>query len=114
MAHMDRVFTTRAHHLLTNILEGRKDALVTHLYTLGNPLLAQTMMQRDRRAALHVPPRLLVLEKDDRMGTEVTYILPSSLIAVSPSGVVDEELQKAAEVVDEKFERLVQWATREL
>lgn len=77
------------------------------LYTFGNPLVAQTMLQHDRYAALHVPPRLVVLEKADHAGTQVIYILPSSLIVVPVGGQVNTELKKAAEALDEKLERLV-------
>ncbi|KAH9929960.1 TT1751-like protein [Amylocystis lapponica] len=88
---------------------GSNDTPETHLYTFGNPLIAQTMLQHDLRAGFHVPPRLLVLQKADRDGTRVVYILPSSLtVAASVGGRLNEELKKAAEVLDKKLEKLVQ------
>ncbi|KAH9914670.1 hypothetical protein B0H21DRAFT_828297 [Amylocystis lapponica] len=104
------LFSALPHHVWLNGWYGRNDTPETHLYTFGNPLIAQTMLQHDLRAGLHVPPRLLVLQKADRDGTRVVYILPSSLIAASVGGRVNEELKKAAEVLDEKLEKLVQLA----
>ncbi|EMD35943.1 hypothetical protein CERSUDRAFT_115892 [Gelatoporia subvermispora B] len=83
-----------------------------HVYTLGNPLIAQTMLRHELATGLHVPPRILVLEKEDRSGTLVVYDLPSSIISPGLSGRVNEELKKAAEGLDEKLERLVTKVTR--
>ncbi|KAJ3572473.1 hypothetical protein NP233_g3069 [Leucocoprinus birnbaumii] len=78
------------------------------LYTIGNPLIAQTILRHDLRAGLHIPPRLLVQEKADRKGTFVMYQLPSSVMVIpgERDGTENEELKKAAEVLDKKFEAL--------
>ncbi|KAL6298933.1 hypothetical protein BKA93DRAFT_808970 [Sparassis latifolia] len=101
------LFSVLSHHPWLNGWFGRKDTPQTYLYTLGNPLVAQTMLQYDLYTGLHVPPRLLVLEKADRSGTQIIYILPSSLIAVPVGGEVNEQLKTAAEALDAKLENLV-------
>lgn len=69
---------------------------------LGNPLIAITMLKHDINAGLFVPIEILVIEKGE--GTEVIYVLPSSLIA----GVKkDSELVAAAEKLDSKLEALL-------
>ena len=83
----------------------------TTRYILGNPLVAETMLVHDPNVALNVPPTILVLENEDKGGTQVVYYLPSSIIAVSVTGVVKAELRAAAEVLDEKLEALVKRCT---
>ncbi|KAL6298944.1 hypothetical protein BKA93DRAFT_830279 [Sparassis latifolia] len=51
--------------------------------------------------------RLLVLQKADRSGTQIIYILPSSLIAVPVGGEVNQQFKKAAEALDAKLQNLV-------
>jgi len=80
-------------------------------YTFGNPLVAETMLQYDPFATLHVPLRLLVVEKADRSGTQVVYLQPSSVIVVPVDGKVNEDLQAAAEALDVKVERLMKKVT---
>ncbi|KAF7352844.1 TT1751-like protein [Mycena venus] len=77
------------------------------VYVLGNPVIAQTMLQYDLRGAVNIPPRLLVLEKADDAGTDVVYHLPSSVIALSDN----EKLRAAAEALDSKLEALVESIT---
>ncbi|KAJ7667963.1 hypothetical protein DFH06DRAFT_1184073, partial [Mycena polygramma] len=77
------------------------------VYVLGNPLIAQTMLQYDLRGAYNIPPRLLVLEKSDGTGTDVLYHLPSSVMVLSHN----EKLKAAAEVLDKKLEALVKRIT---
>lgn len=62
------------------------------------------MLQHDLTAGLHVPPKLLVVELEGGKGTSIVYDLPSSVVLV---GKPNAELKKAAEVLDEKFERMV-------
>lgn len=70
---------------------------------LGNPLVAITMLEHDLNAGLHVPVEVLLKELEGGKGTEIVYVLPSSLIAsVNP----DEKLQAAAKELDRKFEAL--------
>jgi uncharacterized protein (DUF302 family) len=72
-------------------------------WILGNPLIAITMMRRDITAGLFAPVELLVAENADRRGSTITYVRPSSLIAVGDDSV----LLQAALALDEKFEALV-------
>lgn len=65
------------------------------------------MIRIDLYTTLHVPPRMLVIEKPDRNGTEIVYLLPSSVFAVAVDGKVDEQLEAAAKRVDEKVETLI-------
>ncbi|XP_006460052.1 hypothetical protein AGABI2DRAFT_68010 [Agaricus bisporus var. bisporus H97] len=75
------------------------------IYTIGNPLFAQAILKHDLRAALHIPPRLLVLEKSEGQGTQVMYQLPSSVMVLP--GNDDAELKEKVEVLDRKLEALV-------
>ncbi|KAH9834801.1 uncharacterized protein C8Q71DRAFT_859165 [Rhodofomes roseus] len=80
-------------------------------YILGNPLIAATMMLHDPYVPLNVPPRILVVEKADKSGTQVVYFQPSSLIAVSADGNVKPELKAAAEGLDARLEALMRKVT---
>ncbi|THV08618.1 TT1751-like protein [Dendrothele bispora CBS 962.96] len=73
------------------------------LYTIGNPVIAQTMLKHDLRGAYNIPPRVLVLGKLDGSGTNVIYHLPSSVIALNDN----PELKEAALALDEKLDRLI-------
>jgi hypothetical protein len=100
--------------------------------TLGNPLIAETMLQYDLTAGLMVPPEILVRELPPTStglsgGTDIVYNLPSALIAgiydCGGSGQGDERrdgskqrcdqnalsLLKAAQSLDAKLEALVQF-----
>ena len=77
-------------------------------YTLGNPLIAETMMRHDIRTALSVPFRILVAERPDGRGTQLSYFQPSTLIAVPEGGKVNQELKAAAEALDGLAEKLLQ------
>ncbi|KAF9263467.1 hypothetical protein L218DRAFT_959024 [Marasmius fiardii PR-910] len=74
------------------------------VYTIGNPVIAQTILKHDLRASYNIPPRLLILEKEDRAGTYVLYHLPSSVMALDGD---KPELLDAAHGLDEKLERLI-------
>jgi uncharacterized protein (DUF302 family) len=80
---------------------GIKRSLVRWIF--GNPLIAITMIRRDYSAALFVPVELLLAESDDRAGCSITYVLPSSLIAIGS----DPKLLDAAQALDAKVEALV-------
>ena len=73
------------------------------VYTIGNPVIAETMMRHDLRAALNIPPRLLILEKADGRGTDIIYHLPSSVMALGDNTA----LKAAAQILDDKVERLL-------
>lgn len=66
------------------------------------------MLQYDLTAGLFVPVELLVRERSagDGGGVDLVWVLPSSLIA----GVGEnEDLLKAAKVLDEKLKALVEF-----
>jgi len=105
------LFASSPFHNWRNAYHGTTQTPKTVQYTFGNPLVAETMIRHDTFAALHVPPRMLVAEKSDHTGTQVIYMLPSSVIAVSSGGNVSGDLKAAAEALDEKVERLVRRVT---
>lgn len=72
-------------------------------WIFGNPLIAITMIRHDCSAGLFVPVELLLAEADDGAGCIVTYVVPSSLIAVGDN----PELLAAAMALDSKVEALV-------
>ncbi len=77
-------------------------------WILGNPLIAITMLRQDISAGLFVPIELLLTESESRKSATLTYVLPSSLIAIEPG---PSALREAAEVLDAKFEAFVAAAT---
>jgi uncharacterized protein (DUF302 family) len=72
-------------------------------WIFGNPLIAITMIQHDYSAGLFVPIELLLAESDDGATCNVTYVVPSSLIAVD----ANPQLLSAAQALDAKAEALV-------
>lgn len=74
---------------------------------LGNPLIAITMLRHDLSAGLFVPVELLLRELGEK-STEVTYVLPSSLISGTSH---DENLKEAAQQLDLKFKTLAEQIT---
>ncbi|CCM00825.1 uncharacterized protein FIBRA_02867 [Fibroporia radiculosa] len=104
-------FGVQPHHVWRNVYRGTTSSPKTYQYVLGNPLIAETMFKHDLYTGLHVPPRILVAEKADGSGTEVVYILPSTIIAIPIDGKVNAELKAAAEALDEKLEQLVRRVT---
>jgi uncharacterized protein (DUF302 family) len=73
---------------------------------LGNPLIAITMLRHDLTAGLFAPVELMVEERSSGGGSIVTYVRPSSLIAISS----DTKLRSAAQALDEKLAALVKEA----
>ncbi|GAB7538227.1 DUF302 domain-containing protein [Burkholderia sp. 3C] len=69
---------------------------------LGNPLIAITMMQHDMSAGLFAPVELLVSECADG-AAQITYVQPSTLIAIDDQPL----LKQAAQALDEKLADLV-------
>lgn len=67
-------------------------------FTLGNPLIAITMIRHDVEAGLDVPVRLAIYEHPDGK-TRVVWNTPSSLI----SGLANSEVRAAALKLDEKM-----------
>ena len=76
---------------------------------LGNPLIAITMIRHDIAASLFVPIEILLAEQLGGQGATITYVRPSSLIAIGDN----PELLAAARALDAKLESLVIHATTE-
>jgi uncharacterized protein (DUF302 family) len=70
---------------------------------LGNPLIAITMIRHDITAGLFAPVELLVTENEDGPGATMTYVRPSSLMAIEENPA----LLAAAKALDQKFEALL-------
>ncbi|KAI1787135.1 hypothetical protein LXA43DRAFT_896724 [Ganoderma leucocontextum] len=109
-----RALLGTAYHKWLNAYNGTTDTPQTYGYVLGNPLIAQTMLRHDLTVVIHVPPKIVIVEKADGSGTRVTYDNPASVIAVpTASGErVDPELAEAAVVLSGKFEALIQRITK--
>ncbi|THH32847.1 hypothetical protein EUX98_g1363 [Antrodiella citrinella] len=99
------LFAAGSHSRWLSAYHSGRKFLETHIYTIGNPLIAQAMLQHDLTAGLHVPPKLLVVEMEGGKGTNIVFDLPSSVIIVGKN--VSPELKKTAAVLDDKFERMV-------
>jgi uncharacterized protein (DUF302 family) len=69
------------------------------MYTIGNPLIARTMLEHDIAAGLNVPVRLMIYEEPATRTTRVTYDLPSSLMG----GLQNEKVTAAAKKLDAKL-----------
>jgi uncharacterized protein (DUF302 family) len=69
------------------------------MYTIGNPLIARTMLEHDIAAGLNVPVRLMIYEEPATRTTRVIYDLPSSLM----SGLKNEKVTAAAKKLDAKL-----------
>ncbi|TGO50955.1 hypothetical protein BCON_0172g00120 [Botryotinia convoluta] len=75
---------------------------------LGNPLIAITMLSQSSKsldAGLFVPVEILVRQLSDEGGTEITWQVPSTLIAATDRG--NNGLLTAAQVLDRKLEDLI-------
>ena len=81
----------------------------TVVYTIGNPVIAQSIMRHDLRAAYNIPPRLLIKERTTGHGTEIIYHLPSSVMVLTEN----DQLLQAAVALDRKLEDLVSRVTDE-
>ena len=77
------------------------------MYTIGNPLIARTMLEDDIAAGLNVPVRLLIYEDAASRTTRLAYDLPSSLM----SGLQNEKVTAAAKKLDAKLIALAAHAT---
>src|SRR5206468_11689221 len=77
------------------------------LYTIGNPLIARTMLKHDMAAGLNVPVRLMIYEDAVSRTTRLAYDLPSSLM----SGLQNEKVSSAAKNLDAKLIALAVHAT---
>jgi len=97
------LFSDMVHSQWLNTYHGTNSTPVTHLYTFGNPLIAQGILRHDLRAALNIPPRLLVTETEDHSGTRVLYLLPSSTMVIGDNA----QMREAVAALDAKVEKLV-------
>ena len=77
------------------------------MYTIGNPLIARTMLEHDIAAGLNVPVRLMIYEDAVTGTTRLAYDLPSSLM----SGLQNEKVTAAAKKLDAKLIALAIHAT---
>jgi uncharacterized protein (DUF302 family) len=77
------------------------------MYTIGNPLIARTMLEHDTAAGLNVPVRLMIYEDAVSRTTRLAYDLPSSLM----SGLKNEKVTAAAKELDAKLIALAVHAT---
>jgi len=77
------------------------------MYTIGNPLIARTMLEHDIAAGLNVPVRLMIYEDTVSRTTRLAYDLPSSLM----SGLQNEKVDAAAKKLDAKLIALAIHAT---
>jgi uncharacterized protein (DUF302 family) len=77
------------------------------MYTIGNPLIAWTMIKHELGAGLNVPIRLMIYEDAGSKTVRLAYDLPSSLM----SRLGDEEVAAAARKLDAKLSALAELAT---
>lgn len=77
------------------------------MYTIGNPLIARTMLEHDIAAGLNVPVRLMIYEEPASQTTRLAYDLPSSLM----SGLKNKKVTTAAKKLDAKLIALAVHAT---
>lgn len=77
------------------------------MYTIGNPLIARTMLEHDIAAELNVPVRLIIYEEPASRITRLAYDLPSSLM----SGLKNEKVTAAGKKLDAKLIALAVHAT---
>jgi uncharacterized protein (DUF302 family) len=77
------------------------------MYTIGNPLIAQTMIRHDIQVGLNVPVRLLIYEDASTKTGRIGYDLPSSLMA----RLKNEQIAAAANSLDDKLAALAMHCT---
>jgi len=77
------------------------------MYTIGNPLIAQTMIRHNIEVGLNVPVRVLIHEDATSKTGRIGYDLPSSLMA----RLKNAEVTAAAKLLDEKLAALASHST---
>jgi hypothetical protein len=75
-------------------------------YTIGNPLIARTMLRHELAAGLNVPVRVYIYESKDGK-TRLAYHEPSSLMSVYGN----EEVTEACKALDAKLATLAAQVT---
>jgi len=93
-------FLTLDHGAWMKKFEG--GAAKARMYTIGNPLIARTMLRHEIAAGLNVPVRVIIFQ-DDKSKTRLGYHLPPSLM----SAYDNTNVQQACIELDAKLERLV-------
>ena len=76
-------------------------------WILGNPLIAITMLRHDIVAGLLLPFEILLTDRLAESGSTVSYVRPSSVIAVEEN----PPLLAAAQALDSKLQTLITRAT---
>jgi uncharacterized protein (DUF302 family) len=74
------------------------------MYTIGNPLIAITMLRHNIAAGLNVPVRLAIYRDEVTGATRLVYDQPSTLM----SGLHDANLAAAAQRLDAKLVALAE------
>ncbi|PMB00803.1 DUF302 domain-containing protein [Fischerella thermalis CCMEE 5273] len=69
------------------------------LYLLGNPLIANQMIEQNPAVGLYVPPRLLVYDDYDGK-THIAYDKPSSMLSQFDNGFI----LKVSQMLDQRFQ----------
>jgi uncharacterized protein (DUF302 family) len=77
------------------------------MYTIGNPLIAQTMIRHNIEVGLDVPVRVLIYEDAASKTGRIGYDLPSSLMA----RLKNEQITAAAKLLDDKLAALAMHST---
>ena len=77
------------------------------VYTIGNPLIAITMLRHDIRVGLNVPVRVTIYRDDASGTTRFGYDEPSTLM----SGLDNKDVIAAAEKLDAKLAALAEQVT---
>ncbi|KAG6855134.1 hypothetical protein C0991_006063 [Blastosporella zonata] len=95
-------FLEMNHYIWMNVYHEAETTPPAVVYTIGNPILAETFMRYDIRAGYSIPPRLMIVQNADASLTTVFYHLPSSLVVSD-----NEELNLAIRVVDDKLEKMI-------
>ena len=77
------------------------------MYTIGNPLIARTMLMHDIGAGLNVPLKVMIYEDAKSGTTRFAYDLPSSLM----SRLSNADVTSAARALDAKLAALAELVT---
>jgi uncharacterized protein (DUF302 family) len=72
--------------------------------TFGNPMIAYTMLKHDVGAGLFAPVEVLLVENETKVGSTLTYDLPSSLMVIEHN----PPLLEAARILDRKLAELIE------
>ncbi|PPR05649.1 hypothetical protein CVT24_002874 [Panaeolus cyanescens] len=99
-------FSTIPLHKLTTFRTGNPNPPHIAVYSFGNPLYAQRVIKHNPIAAANIPPRMVIIENENRDGTRIGYNLPSSIM-MDPFGKEDEELKADLLSLDKKIEAMV-------